>query len=193
MSNPHPTQPDSPSTDLLSMRVLIVDGYNVIRSAPSYHELSPDDFGGGPGWNAARSKLIADVATVAQGLYDATVVFDGGGNPESQGAVTHEAGIAVIYSAAGTDADQEIERLAHEAQEKGREVVVVTSDAATQWTVYKQGVTRMSSAAFFGEVSAANASWRESNPSPIVKTTLAERLDSPTVEVLARWARGNRP
>ncbi len=193
MPDSHPARTGPPGHGVHPMRVLIVDGYNVIRSASSYQDLSPDDFDGGPGWNAARAKLVADVATVAQGLYDATIVFDGGGNPESQGSVTHEAGIAVIYSAAGTDADQEIERLAHEARGGGREVVVVTSDAATQWTVYGEGVMRMSSAAFFGEISSANASWRESNPSPMMKRTLAERLDSQTAAALARWARGDRP
>ncbi|MDY2624759.1 MAG: NYN domain-containing protein [Coriobacteriales bacterium] len=174
-------------------RVLLVDGYNVIRSSDYYRNLSPDDFSGGPGYNAARAKLIADVAAFAQGSYEPTVVFDGGGNPESRGDPRQVGGVTVIYSQAGTEADQVIEKLAHRALAKDLEVLVVTSDEATQWTVLHDKVTRMSSAAFVAEIEIVNRSWQERNPSPKVKSTLGERIDAQTLTKLMDWARNGRP
>lgn len=171
-------------------RVLIVDGYNVLRATDAYEGLSADDFSDGPAYNAARAKLVADVATFAGHDYRATVVFDGGGNPESTGEGREVGGVRVIYSPAGTEADQVIERLAHEALAGGSQVLVVTSDEATQWTVFHQGVTRMSSAAFVGEIELANRSWQGRNPSPKVKNTLGERIDADVYRKLMNWVSG---
>lgn len=173
-------------------RVLIVDGYNVLRSTDAYRNLAEEDFADGMGLNPSREKLIADVATFAQRDYEATIVFDGAGNPESEGIPQKVAGITVIYSRAGADADQVIEKLAHDAQVRGREVLVVTSDSDTQWTVFHEGVTRMSSQAFVSEIEIANASWQERNPSPKVKTTLGERIDAETVAKLNALIHGGR-
>jgi hypothetical protein len=57
----------------MTHRVLIVDGYNVIRSTPPYREIASQDL------ESARVALISDVAAYAAGEWDATVVFDGGG------------------------------------------------------------------------------------------------------------------
>lgn len=171
-------------------QVLIVDGYNVLRSSGAYRDVAPDDYSGGTGLNAARSKLVADVATFAQRRYEATIVFDGGGNPESTGEGRRNSGVKVIYSPAGVDADAVIERLVAKARSQGADVLVVTSDEATQWTVLGDAVTRMSAIAFAQEVETVNASWRERNPDPIMKTTLGERVGSDVYEKLARMARG---
>ena len=174
-------------------KVLIVDGYNVLRSTNAYKALSGDDFSDGMGLNPARERLIADVATFAQREYDATIVFDGGGNPESDGSVRTVAGISVVFSPAGTEADQVVEKVAHDASARGREVLVVTSDSTTQWTVLGAHVTRMSAASFLQEISAADASWREKTPAPPMKRTLSERVPGDVAETLARWARGEIP
>lgn len=175
------------------MKVLLVDGYNVIRSTPLYSNLAVDDYDSTEGWNSAREALIADVATLAQGgTCVATIVFDGGGNPSSTGEIRHVAGISVIFSRAGTDADSAIENLAREARERGDEVIVVTSDAATQWTVFGRNVTRMSSLGFTEEIRAINEEWREHNPSTVSKNTVAERVDPRVRNTLAKWARGQR-
>lgn len=172
------------------MRVLLVDGYNVIRSSGLYKGIEVEDFTGGEGLNPAREKLIADVAVFAQGRYDATVVFDAGGNRESSGEPKCVAGISVIYSQAGESADSVIEKLATRARERDDEVFVVTSDAATQWTVMGEHVTRISSLGFAQEVELVNRSWQENNPAPKEKHTLSERIDPDVAAKLARFVRG---
>ncbi|MDR3053610.1 MAG: NYN domain-containing protein [Coriobacteriales bacterium] len=171
------------------MKVLLVDGYNVLRSGELYAFIDADDHTH-DAFNIARQTLVTDVATFAKGSYQATIVFDGASNPESTGAVRDVAGVDVVFSPAGKDADSVIEKLAQDAARAGHEVVVVTSDAHTQWTVFRDRVTRMSAAGFCGEMRAIHRELAESNPQPIVKTTLAARLDSQTRAALEQWARG---
>lgn len=166
------------------MRILIVDGYNVIRQTPPYSHLAEADL------DSSRVALIADVAAFAQGEYATTVVFDGHNNPQSNGLPHQVAGITVIFSRYGTDADTVIEALARSARERGDEAVVVTSDAQTQWTVMGGGVGRMSSAEFSGELRDGDAQWREHAPSGLTKSRIEERIDPVTAETLGRWARG---
>jgi predicted RNA-binding protein with PIN domain len=173
------------------MSVLLVDGYNVLRSGGGYTHLTtetPDHTH--DAFNLARQALIADVATFAGRDLEATIVFDGGGNPASTGEPRTVAGITVIFSPANTSADSVIEELARAAVERGREVLVVTSDAATQWTVLGNKVTRMSAAGFIGEMGGIRQEMGEAAEQQKGKYTLAERLDGDVREVLERMARG---
>jgi predicted RNA-binding protein with PIN domain len=173
------------------MKVLLVDGYNVLRSSVFYSHLTegmPDHTH--DAFNLARQTLLTDVATFAGREYEATVVFDGGGNPLSTGEPRIVAGIRVIFSPAGVSADSVIEELAHAAVGQGREVLVVTSDAATQWTVLRGRVTRMSAAGFAGEIRSVRQELTEVVEQQMSKRTLAQRLDPRTRETLERLARG---
>ncbi|MDR2587228.1 MAG: NYN domain-containing protein [Coriobacteriales bacterium] len=175
------------------MKTLLVDGYNVLRSTEAYSHLTeeiPDHTH--DAFNRARQTLVTDVATFAGRDYEATIVFDGGGNPQSTGERREVAGIHVIFSPAGTSADSVIEELARAAVKRGREVLVVTSDAATQWTVLGGRVTRMSAAGFVREMSGVHQGVSEAAEQQASKRTLAQRLDSRTREALERLARGER-
>ena len=154
----------------------MIDGYNVLRSGDYYDELrdvAPDY--ADEAFNAARDALINDVAVFAGHEYDAVVVFDGAGNIYSDGRPTRVGGVEVVFSSAGVTADSVIEERAKQAQSKGIEVLVVTSDAATQWTVYGRSVNRMSAAGFYEElrsIAAASAS----EAAIAHKYTLGDRL-----------------
>jgi len=163
-----------------------VDGYNVVRSTPPYKTLAETDL------SSAREALVSDVAAYAQGRWDATVVFDGGGNPLSDGQPHHVAGIQVVFSRFGMTADSVIERLARTARERGDHVEVVTSDAQTQWAVLGGTVARRSSAEFSAELRAEEADWRESNPSGSSCSRIEDRIDPGVKAVLDRWARGEQ-
>ena len=76
----------------MSKRVLIVDGYNVIRLTPPYRELAGIDL------ESARAALVSDVAAYAAGEWDATVVFDGANNPHSTGEPHNVAGVRIVFS-----------------------------------------------------------------------------------------------
>lgn len=168
----------------MGARVLIVDGYNVIRMTPPYRELAEDDL------DSARVALISDVAAYAAGEWDATVVFDGGRNPHSDGMPHSEAGVTVMFSRFGTDADTVIESLSRTARERGDEVEVVTSDAQTQWAVFGRGVARRSSPEFASSLREGEADWREHSPSGSRRHPVSDRIDADVRERLARWARG---
>lgn len=170
----------------MSRRTLIVDGYNVIRLTPPYRDIAEVDL------DSARVALVSDVAAYAAGEWDATVVFDGGANPASNGLPHTQSGITVLFSRFGTDADSVIESLSRIARERGDHVEVVTSDAQTQWTVYGRGVARRSSAEFAGELRAGDVEWREHAPAGSARSRVEDRVDHKVRERLARWARGDK-
>jgi predicted RNA-binding protein with PIN domain len=166
------------------MRTLIVDGYNVIRQTMPYRTIAEDDL------DASRLALISDVSAFSHGEFRATVVFDGHNNEGSDGQAHAIAGITVIFSRYGQDADSVIEQLSRTAREAGEDVVVVTSDAQTQWTVLGGRVARMSSAEFAGEIRAESAEWRDHAPAGSASGRLEDRIDAQVRERLSRWARG---
>jgi predicted RNA-binding protein with PIN domain len=96
----------------------------------------------------------------------------------------------VVFSPAGTSADSVIEGLARAAVERGKDVLVVTSDAATQWTVLGSKVSRMSSAGFSDEMQRVRQEAAEAIDGQANKRTLAERIDERTRTQLERIARG---
>jgi predicted RNA-binding protein with PIN domain len=172
------------------MKVLLVDGYNVLRSSGYYAHLvqeAPDHTD--DAFNNARQTLVTDVATFAGNEYDATVVFDGADNPSSTGEARMVAGIRVIFSPAGVSADTVIEERARKAANQGKEVLVVTSDAATQWTVFRGKVTRMSAAGFSLEMQGIHQEVSEAHAdAQLEKNTLGARLDDSTREALKHLA-----
>lgn len=165
-------------------RVIIVDGYNVLRSGSRYKHIEgpdyTDDF-----FNAAREKLYNDVASYAGSGAKATIVFDGGGNAKSAGEVEKVGSVQVIFSRAGQSADNVIEKLAREARERGEEVTVITSDSTVQNTVYSAGVNRMSAEGFCREMQIFYQDVREdSKPQIASKRTIASRIDPETLQRL---------
>jgi predicted RNA-binding protein with PIN domain len=158
-------------------RLLLVDGYNVLRSGNYYADARQGvkDFGDEV-YNAAREALINDVAQFAGHDYDVLIVFDGAGNRFSDGQTTRIGGIEVLFSPTGVSADTVIEERAKRAAARGLETLVVTSDAATQWTVIGNRVTRMSAAGFCQEIKAIRTD-NEPDGLPVSqKNTLGERL-----------------
>jgi len=169
------------------MHRLIIDGYNVLHSSERYRRLINDDI------DAARSRLVEDVAAHVAGGPWTMIVFDGAGNPASDGVPHHIAGIAVLFSKSGTSADSVIEGLARRGRERGDRVTVVTSDAVMQQTVFAGEVSRMSSAEFVNHLTAASDDWLEHAPTGSLRGRLEDRLDDQVRSTLYRWARGCAP
>ena len=167
-------------------RLLIVDGYNVLRSGSRYRwqpradEDYTDDF-----FNTARERLINDVANYAGRDMGAIVVFDAADNELSQGSRTKIGGVQVIFSPAGQSADKVIEKLAHDARERQVETLVVTSDATIQDTTFGFGVDRMSADGFSREVGMYYEEARlDETPKVAQKNTVASRIDPVTLAKL---------
>ena len=131
-------------------KLLIVDGYNVLRSGSRYKRITSPDYTDDT-FNTARERLINDVINFAGRDYKAVIVFDGAQNEFSSGSTEKRAGVQIMFSRAGESADKVIEKLAHDARERMIETLVVTSDATIQDTVFGGGVDRMSADGFSGE------------------------------------------
>lgn len=173
---------------------LIVDGYNVIRSTDKYRALVDEEILDPllhDVYIRARQALVADVAAFAKGRYEAVVVFDGFGNPDPNREARRVAGIDVVFSEEGEEADAVIERLVSEGRREGRPMTVVTSDALVQNTVMGDHVTRMSSRAFAGETAQMNRRIEEQRENPAHrKSTVADRIPDDVRHKLWMMSRG---
>ncbi len=171
-------------------RLLIVDGYNVLRSGSRYRHLSDPDYTDDP-FNKAREALINDVLAFAGQNTHAIIVFDGGRNEFSTGERQKIGGVTIMFSPAGSSADKVIEKLAYDARVRGVETMVVSSDATIQNTVFAEGINRMSANGFSQEMRMRTEDNRVSNsPQVARKNTVAERIDSQTLDKLKRLRDG---
>lgn len=167
-------------------RLLIVDGYNVLRSGSRYRHLTDLDYTD-DAFNAARETLINDVIAFAGKEYAATIVFDGGRNAYSTGEERSVGGVGIIFSPEGSSADKVIEKLAHDARERGIETMVVSSDATIQDTVFGGGVDRMSADGFSREMEMLADEVRcDESPQISEKNTVAGRVDAETLAKLKK-------
>ena len=112
-------------------RDILVDGYNVIKRAPSFQAARAQSLA------AARTQLI----TLLRNRYRHTphqviVVFDGNERFEQ---TSNEQRIRIIYSRHGETADSVIARLAIHARSEGREVEMYSDDIEVQQSVTSQG------------------------------------------------------
>ncbi len=161
-------------------KLLIVDGYNVLRSGNRYKEIAGPDYTH-DAFNAAREALINDVVEFTGWEWQAVIVFDGARNTESSGDAQLIGGVRIMFSPAGQSADKVIEKLAHDAGGKSIETLVVTSDATIQNTVFGGGVDRMSANDFCWEIDALHAEGKLDRTSQTAeKNTLLNRLDNET-------------
>jgi hypothetical protein len=175
---------------MAKLPLLVVDGYNVIYAGAAYKRLVPAKSAAtGPRaeldpMSAARDALVADVATFAQGSYEAVIVFDGARNVNPARPAMSAGGVRLLFSDTGTSADSLIERLAREAKEAGRKVTLVTSDATVRATV-GDGVARISADTMSHNLAQqAHDVAQELEERSYSRMTLGERLDPATLKKL---------
>lgn len=165
-------------------KLLLVDGYNVLRSGFRYREITGPDYTDDT-FNTARERLINDVINYAGRDWNAIIVFDGARNEFSTGDAETIGGVRIMFSPAGSSADKVIEKLAHDARVRQVETLVVTSDATIQDTVFGGGVDRMSADGFSREVGMHYEDVRlDETPKVSEKRTVADRIDAGTLAKL---------
>lgn len=165
-------------------KLLLVDGYNVLRSGFRYRQVTDPDYTDDT-FNTAREMLINDVVNYAGNDWRAIIVFDGAKNAFSTGQAESVGGVRIMFSPAGQSADKVIEKLAHDARERQVETLVVTSDATIQDTVFGGGVDRMSADGFSREVGMYYEEARlDDTPKVAPKSTVASRIDAVTLAKL---------
>ena len=165
-------------------KLLLVDGYNVLRSGSRYRQITGPDYTD-DSFNTAREALINDVVNYAGRDWRAVIVFDGGSNEFSTGEAESVGGVRIMFSPSGQSADKVIEKLAHDARERQVETLVVTSDATIQDTTFGFGVDRMSADGFSREVGMYYEEARlDETPKVAQKNTVASRIDPVTLAKL---------
>lgn len=129
------------------MKLVFVDGYNVLNSWPNLKTDKEYTFDG------TREKLI-DIMHNYGSYSDCKVilVFDGynvAGNREKKEEKNKN--LTIVFTKDGQTADSYIEKEVHNVGRK-YEVYVVTSDWMEQQTIFQRGAVRMSSLEFYNEV-----------------------------------------
>jgi predicted RNA-binding protein with PIN domain len=115
-------------------RVILVDGYNVIRHAPELLAAERRSLASG------REALLAQIrASYQRAAHRVVVIFDGDGPAETRSPLTGLARGQVIYTARSVTADAVIVRLAAEERPGANDVVVVTRDADLRWHASEHG------------------------------------------------------
>jgi predicted RNA-binding protein with PIN domain len=128
-------------------RDILVDGYNVIKRAPSFQAARAQSLA------AARAQLIALLRNRYRHTpHQVIVVFDGN---ETLEQTSHEQRIRIIYSRHGETADTVIARLAALARSDGREVEMFSDDSEVQQLVASQGGITQTTSQLEREVHAA--------------------------------------
>ncbi len=110
---------------------IIIDGYNLLGvSGRSPHGVAQNG-------EAVRERLLQDLATYRQHVKHAiTVVFDAWRNPGGTQHHEHRAGVTVIFSKQGEQADQVIQRM---IRSQSQDYVVVSSDHEIMNTAHAYG------------------------------------------------------
>lgn len=129
------------------MKIIFIDGYNVLNSWPNLKDLKNISFDG------ARNKLV-DILHNYGSYNDCKVilVFDGhkvAGNIENKEEINKN--LSIVFTKDGETADAYIEKEVHSIGRR-YEVYVVTSDWLEQQTIFQRGAVRMSSLEFYNEV-----------------------------------------
>ena len=128
------------------MRVIFIDGYNVINSWPNLKKSKNYSY------DIARTELTEMLENYAAfNSCKIYLVFDAhkvAGNIESKEL---SGNIITVFTKEGEIADAYIERMVDELGRKV-EIVVVTSDRLEQQTIFQRGAVRMSSIEFYNEV-----------------------------------------
>ena len=151
---------------LSKMKIIIIDGYNVLRNNAKYAEAvgyAPDF----KDWtsetlNAAREALLNDVCQLVEKNTRAIIVYDAAnrqGKKNYNENIYSPNNIQIIFTNKGESADSRIQKLVYMYRQKGQEVEVITSDLAIQDATINKGVVRTSARAFEEEL-------RDSKPSP---------------------------
>lgn len=132
------------------MKIIFVDGYNVINYWPELKQIKDYSY------ESARNKLIERLNNYATFKgYKIYLIFDAHlvkGSLEKCEKASEK--VSVVFTKEGETADAFIERSVDGIGRKS-EVSVVTSDSLEQQVIFQRGAVRVSSLEFYQEVKAA--------------------------------------
>ena len=139
---------------LKKKKIMIVDGYNVLRNNAKYAEAvgQAPDFKDWTSevWNAAREALLNDVCQLVDKNSRAIIVYDAARRVSDKKNVEVQTvdNVQTVFTLPGESADTRIQKLVYMYRQKGQEVEVITNDLAIQDATMNKGVVRSSAKAF---------------------------------------------
>lgn len=169
------------------MRIIFVDGYNVINSWPDLKQIKEYSY------ESARQKLIDYLQNYSSFKgYTVFIVFDA---HKVQGSIEKKekfGNMVIIFTKDGETADSYIERSVNNIGRK-TEVAVVTSDSLEQQVTFQRGAIRISSIEFYHEVREVENKIRVKTEKTIVrqKNLLEDSLDKSILEKLEKIRRSH--
>lgn len=169
------------------MDILLVDGYNIIGAWAELRSLKDKDL------PAARDRLVEMMADYqAFTGYRVIIVFDAH-YVKGIEKKYHNYKIEIIFTKENESADERIEKLAIELNNRKTQIHVATSDFTEQWSIFGQGALRKSARELFIEVQGIDnkieksvQKIQEQRPSSKIK------LSSEVAEIFEKWRRGQR-
>ena len=168
------------------MDILLVDGYNIIGAWPELRELSNRDFA------AARDQLVEKMAEYqAYTGYRVIVVFDAHYVQGTEKKYKNHK-VEVIFTRENETADERIEKLAIELNNRLTQVHVATSDFTEQWAIFGQGALRKSARELLTELNVIGRKIEKrvqtiQHKKPVSKIPLSKGM----AEIFEKWRRGD--
>ncbi|MEK4827250.1 NYN domain-containing protein [Niallia sp. FSL W8-0951] len=169
------------------MDILIVDGYNIIGAWPELNVLKNRDLA------AARDALVAKMAEY-QGYsgYRVMVVFDAYYVKGTEKKYK-DYKVEVIFTRENETADERIEKLAIELNNRKTQIHVATSDFTEQWAIFGQGALRKSARELLLEMAGMEQEIGKKvkkikEKKPAAKIPLSREVE----EIFEKWRRGEK-
>lgn len=167
--------------------IMLVDGYNIIGDWPELQRLKQRNLG------LARDHLIDRmIAYQAQTKKRVIIVFDA----HMQEGMEHREkkdAIEIVFTQENETADERIEKLVSELQNRRTTIEVATSDATEQWVTFGKGASRKSARELELELDhmerTVSSRVRKMEKQPHRLTTV-DRIDAVTAAKLERIRRG---
>jgi uncharacterized protein len=167
------------------MDILLVDGYNIIGAWAELRALKEKDL------PAARDRLVEMMADYqAFTGYRVIIVFDAHYVKGTEKKY-HNFKIEIIFTKENESADERIEKLAIQLNNRKTQIHVATSDFTEQWSIFGQGALRKSARELFIEVQGIDRKIEKSvqkiqEQRPLTKI----KLSSEVAEIFEKWRRG---
>lgn len=138
------------------MRVLLVDGYNLIYAHPDLAGVMQRD------QDTAREGLLKELSPLSSpDHYDVlVVVFDAAATSQPEPVTQERGGLTVVFTRKGQSADAFIESLARRLLQAG-EVTVASSDRTLQGVVGGFGARTINGQSLLGQTQEAQLETRE--------------------------------
>ncbi|MDZ5474282.1 NYN domain-containing protein [Bacillus sp. 31A1R] len=169
------------------MDILIVDGYNIIGAWPELRELKNKDLA------SARDRLVEKMAEYqAYSGFRVIVVFDAHFVKGVEKKIKNSK-VEVIFTRNNETADERIEKLAIDLNNRRTQIHVATSDFTEQWAIFGQGALRKSARELLNEMDSVEKRIEKKvkhiqEKKPTSKIPLSDEV----AEIFEKWRRGQQ-